>query len=141
IGANPGATCDPISTLTWVCAIPNHGSSSPLGFTLAPFLRPPRRGLDPGWISFPRSNRTFSKRGERGDLVPTEAVGLLPRAPNPSAAACRKRPILPGSMVTVLRLKGSVGDRSAGDSDRLASQGISSCSGNVSVGLADNDAL
>jgi hypothetical protein len=96
----------------------------PLGFTLVPFLRPPRRGLDPGWISFPRSNRTFSKRGERRDLVPAEAFGLLPRAPNPSAAACRQRPILPGSLVTVLRLEGSVGDRSAGDSDRLASQGI-----------------
>src|ERR1700694_5642053 len=102
---NPGATCDPISTLPWFCAILTHGSSSSLVFTLAPFLRPPRRELDPEWISFPRSNRTFSKRGERGDLVPTEAVGLLPRASNPSAAACRQRPILPGSLVTVFDWK------------------------------------
>ena len=61
-----------------------------------------------------------AERGERGDPVPPEAVGLLPRTPSPSATAYRLRPILPGLLVTAVGLEGGVGDRQAGDSDRLA---------------------
>ena len=47
---NPGASCDPITIFlvrtaflkTWVCAMLDHVSSCPLGFTLARLLRPSR---------------------------------------------------------------------------------------------------
>ena len=107
---NPGASCDPITLFlvrsaflrTWVCAMLDHVSSCPLGFTLARLLRPSRWSLDPGRTSFPRSNPPSAERGECGDPVPPEAVGLLPRAPSPSATAYRLRPILPGLLVTAV---------------------------------------
>ena len=40
---NPGASCDPITIfLVRVCAMLDHVSSCPLGFTLARLLRPSR---------------------------------------------------------------------------------------------------
>jgi hypothetical protein len=107
---NPGASCDPITIFlvrsaflrTWVCAMLDHVSSCPLGFTLARLLRPSRWSLDPGRTLFPRSNPPSAERGECGDPVPPEAVGLLPRAPSPSATAYRLRPILPRLLVTVV---------------------------------------
>jgi len=109
------------SLSTWVCAILNHVSSRPLGVALARPCRSFRWRLDPGWISFPRSNPSIADCGERRDPVPAKAVGLLPRAPDPSATAYRLRPIFPGFLVTAVRLEGGVGDRQARDPDWLAS--------------------